>query len=150
MDDPVRYIVKKFDELTVVQLYDVLKLRAAVFVVEQDCVYQDLDDNDQIALHVLGIKKEKIVAYSRIFKAGNYFDKASIGRVVVDFSERNYGHGIQLMKTSIKAVHTNFNTTSIKISAQLYLKDFYESLGFQQKGQTYLEDGIPHIAMIII
>ncbi len=141
-------ITKTFSELSTLQLYAVLQLRSEVFVVEQDCVYQDIDDKDQKALHVIGLKNEKIIAYTRIFKPGNYFPKASIGRVVVAKNERAYGYGYQIMEDSIQTIKKRFNQTTIKISAQTYLKDFYNTLGFQQVGDSYLEDGIPHIAMV--
>lgn len=141
-------ITKTFSELSTLQLYGILQLRSEVFVVEQDCVYQDIDDKDQKALHVIGIKNDKVVAYTRIFKPGDYFTEAGIGRVVVAKSERAFGYGYQIMEDSIETIRNLFNQISIKISAQLYLKKFYSSLGFQQVGDTYLEDGIPHIAMI--
>lgn len=141
-------ITKTFSELSTLQLYAILQLRSEVFVVEQDCVYQDIDDKDQKALHVIGIKNDKVVAYTRIFKPGDYFTEASIGRVVVAKSERSFGYGYQIMEDSIRTIKNIFNQTAIKVSAQLYLNKFYSSLGFQQAGDTYLEDGIPHIAMI--
>ncbi|QTD36345.1 GNAT family N-acetyltransferase [Polaribacter batillariae] len=143
----MNFITKSFSELTTYQLYEILQLRAEVFVVEQDCVYQDLDGKDFKSLHVFGIKNNKIVAYSRIFKPGDYFDNASIGRVVVAANERKYGFGHDLMKASIKAIKTHFNADKITISAQVYLKKFYESHGFVKIGEEYLEDGIPHIRM---
>lgn len=137
-----------FADFTVKELYEVLQLRSEVFVVEQDCVYQDIDFKDQKALHVLGYKKEKLVAYTRVFKPGDYFDEASIGRVVVQESERKYGYGHDLIKESIKVIKTKLNTTTIHISAQAYLEKFYKTHGFSQTGKGYLEDGIPHIKMI--
>jgi len=141
-------IVKEFSELTTNELYAILQLRSEVFVVEQDCVYQDLDFKDQKALHIIGLKNDKVVAYTRIFKPGDYFEKASIGRVVVAGNERKYGYGHVIIENSIKAIEDNFNVKSIKISAQTYLRKFYNSHGFIQIGEEYLEDGIPHIAMI--
>ena len=141
-------ITKTFSELSTLQLYAILQLRSEVFVVEQDCVYQDIDDKDQNALHVIGIKNEKVVAYTRIFKPGDYFTIASIGRVVVAKNERSHGFGFQIMEDSIKTIENTLKETSIKVSAQTYLKNFYLSLGFQQVVGNYLEDGIPHIAMI--
>ena len=141
------FITKKFSELNITELYEILQLRAEIFVVEQDCVYQDIDFKDQKALHVFGYKNNKIVAYTRIFKSGDYFDNASIGRVLVVASERKYGFGHDLMKASIAAINTHFKVTEITISAQKYLKKFYESHQFTQVGEAYLEDGIPHIRM---
>lgn len=143
----MNFIIKSFSELTTSELYQILQLRSEVFVVEQDCVYQDIDFKDQKALHVLGFKNDTIIAYTRIFKPGYYFENSSIGRVVVKESERKFGYGHELIKVSIKAIETEFKVTEITISAQLYLKKFYESHGFIQIGETYLEDGIPHIRM---
>lgn len=140
--------VKKFEELSIAELYGILQLRAEVFVVEQDCAYQDLDDKDQKALHIIGTKNNQVVAYTRIFKPGDYFKEASIGRVVVKDSERKYGYGYEIMNASIKAVHEHLNETKIHLSAQAYLKKFYNSLGFKQVGEEYLEDDIPHIGML--
>jgi ElaA protein len=111
-------------------------------------VYQDVDGKDQNSLHVYGTKNNKIVAYTRIFKPGDYFKNASIGRVVVVALERKYGLGHDLMKASILAIKNYFKEDKITISAQVYLKNFYESHGFHQIGKDYLEDGIPHIEML--
>ena len=144
----IKTSVKTFNKLTTNELYDLLQLRSEVFVVEQDCVYQDIDRKDQKALHVLGLKNDKIVAYTRIFKPGDYFEQASIGRVVVKEKERHFKYGYDIMNASIDAIKTHFNQTTIKISAQTYLRKFYKNLGFKQIGEEYLEDGIPHLAMI--
>jgi ElaA protein len=141
-------IVKSFEELTPQELYSVLQLRSEIFVVEQNCVYQDMDDKDQKALHVLGMKNGKLVAYTRIFKPGDYFEYASIGRVVVSQKERQHKYGYDIMNASIKAVKEHFKETKIKIGAQCYLKKFYNNLGFFEVGDEYLEDGILHIGMI--
>lgn len=140
--------VKTFDEFTTQELYDVLQLRSDVFVVEQDCVYQDIDGKDQKALHVIGYKNNKIVAYTRVFKPGDYFTHASIGRVVVDAKEREHKYGYDIMNASIEAIKEKYNETKVKISAQTYLKRFYNALGFIEVGEEYLEDGIPHIGMM--
>ncbi|WP_418510414.1 GNAT family N-acetyltransferase [Corallibacter sp.] len=139
---------KTFQELTTQELYDILQLRSEVFVVEQDCVYQDIDGKDQKALHVLGYKNNVVVAYTRIFKPGDYFEKASIGRVVVAKNERQHKYGYDIMEASIQAIKEHYNETDIKISAQCYLNKFYNNLGFKAIGEDYLEDGIPHIAMV--
>ncbi|PKP14105.1 MAG: GNAT family N-acetyltransferase [Bacteroidetes bacterium HGW-Bacteroidetes-3] len=144
----LKIFTKSFAELSTEELYDILQLRAEVFVVEQNCPYQDIDGKDKKALHIIGFKNDKIVAYCRIFKPGDYFEKASIGRVVVAKNERKFGYGHVIFQHSIEAVKKYFNETSIKISAQLYLKKFYESHGFIQVGEGYLEDDIPHIAML--
>ncbi|QHI37531.1 putative N-acetyltransferase YjcF [Kordia antarctica] len=141
--------VKSFSEFTIDELHDVFQLRSEVFVVEQDCVYQDIDGKDRKALHVIGCdENEKIVAYTRLFNAGDYFDNASIGRVVVSENARAFKYGHAIMKASIAAIEQHYNTKNIKISAQTYLKKFYESHGFTQVGDEYLEDGIPHIGMV--
>jgi len=136
-----------FSSLNTDQLYRLLQLRSEVFVVEQDCVYQDIDGKDKKALHVLGTVEGNIVAYTRVFKPGDYLEKAAIGRVVVasDFRKRDFGKTI--MQASIAAVENHFNTTAIGLSAQTYLLNFYNDLGFSALGETYLEDGIPHIYM---
>ena len=143
----MNFITKKFSELNITELYEILQLRSEVFVVEQDCVYQDIDFKDQKSLHVFGYKKDKIIAYTRIFKPGDYFDKASIGRVLVVASERKHGFGHDLMKASIRAINIHFKVKETTISAQKYLKKFYETHQFTQIGNEYLEDGIPHIRM---
>lgn len=140
--------VKSFEALTKNELYNLLQLRSEVFVVEQDCVYQDLDGKDENALHVLGFKNNNIVGYTRIFKPGDYFELASIGRVVVAKNERTHKYGFDIMNASAEAIKTYFNETDIKISAQVYLKKFYNALGYKEIGAEYLEDDIPHIAMI--
>jgi ElaA protein len=144
----LQIVIKTFNELTTKELYDVLQLRAEVFVVEQDCVYQDVDGKDNKAWHVLGYKDKKVVAYTRVFKAGDYFNQASIGRVVVAKDQRQHKYGYDIMEASIVAIKEQFNETTIKISAQCYLKRFYNNLGFVETGEEYLEDGIPHMAMI--
>ncbi|WP_425076368.1 GNAT family N-acetyltransferase [Psychroserpens sp. S379A] len=140
--------VNTFQKLTTQELYDVLQLRSEVFVVEQDCVYQDIDGKDNKALHVIGYKNDKVVAYARIFKPGDYFEDASIGRVVVKGTERQHQYGYDIMKASIEAIKNHFNVSTIKISAQTYLKRFYNNLEFFEVGEEYLEDDIPHITMI--
>jgi ElaA protein len=139
---------KTYSELTKNELYEILRLRAEVFIVEQNCPYQDVDNKDQKAVHVLGYNNNELIAYSRIFKPNDYFDLASIGRVVVAENQRKYKYGYQLMEESIKVVNKYFNETTIAVSAQKHLKKFYNNLGFKQKGKGYLEDDIPHIYMI--
>lgn len=140
--------IKTFNELTTQELYGILRLRSEVFVVEQDCVYQDIDDKDQKALHLFISEESKIVGYTRLFNAGDYFKEASIGRVVVQENYRDKKLGHQLMTASIEAIENHFQTTEITISAQVYLQKFYESHDFSKVGEEYLEDGIPHIRMI--
>ena len=140
--------IKTFEELTTEELYKILQLRSEVFVVEQDCVYQDIDGKDQKALHIMGFSNEGLVAYTRCFDKGIYFEEASIGRVIVKENHRKYGYGHEIMKASIKEIESRYKTDKIKLSAQQYLIKFYETHGFVKKGEGYLEDGIPHIAMV--
>lgn len=142
--------VKTFQELELLELYDILRLRSEVFVVEQDCVYQDIDAKDQKALHVIGYENDQIVAYTRIFPPGFYFEEAAIGRVVVKEESRKKKYGHQILDASVEAVEEKFGTSRIRLSAQTYLIDFYRGHGFETTGEGYLEDGIPHIAMIKI
>ena len=139
---------KSFTELTTQELYDILQLRSEVFVVEQDCVYQDIDGKDHKALHVLGYSNDILVAYTRVFKPDDYFKEASIGRVVVKESERQHQYGYAIMEASNQAIKEILKETVIKISAQTYLNKFYTNLGYKVIGEEYLEDGIPHVAMI--
>ena len=139
--------VKSFKELTTKDVYAVLQLRSEIFVVEQNCVYQDIDGKDFKAFHVLGYKDNNLVAYTRIFKPGDYFKEASIGRVVVKKSERKHKYGYVIMQESIAAVKEHLQETTIKISAQKYLLKFYNNLGFKEEGEEYLEDGLPHMVM---
>ena len=144
----VQCFTKRFNQLSITELYDILHLRSEVFVVEQNCIYKDIDYKDQKALHVLLKKNKQLIGYTRIFNAGDYFKNASIGRVLVSKSNRKNNYGTQLMEVSIKAIKTKFKESKISISAQTYLKQFYNNLGFKVSGEEYLEDGIPHIAMI--
>jgi ElaA protein len=143
----VNWQIKRFNELSVAELYSVLQLRSEVFVVEQNCVYQDIDYKDQKAIHLLGELNGNLVAYARLFKPKDYFEHASIGRVVVQPTHRDLKLGHELMQHSIEAIQQYFGENQITISAQLYLKKFYESHGFIQTSEMYLEDDIPHIEM---
>ncbi|QGY44944.1 GNAT family N-acetyltransferase [Maribellus comscasis] len=139
---------KYFSELSLEELYEILQLRAEIFVVEQDCVYNDLDGLDKNAVHQFLREDGKIVAYSRLLKPGTRFSEYSIGRVIVKKSERGKGIGCRMMKDAMSFILNNWNATKIKISAQKYLQNFYESLGFIIVTEEYLEDGIPHYGMI--
>ena len=145
----LEFSVKKFENLSTNELYELLQLRAEVFVVEQNCVYQDIDGKDQKAIHILGYFENQLVAYCRIFDKKAYFADASIGRVIVKENYRNKKWGNLLLKKAIESIDFYYSQTAITISAQLYLKTFYENHGFQQSSDTYLEDGIPHIEMKI-
>lgn len=144
----IQIVTKKFEALSLHELYDVLQLRSAIFVVEQDCIYQDIDGKDAEALHVLGIKNDKIVAYSRCFGPEIYFEEAAIGRMLVKKEERKQCYAHLVLNEAIEAIEKEYTTKTIKLSAQQYLIDFYEKHGFQCVGEGYLEDGIPHVAMI--
>jgi len=143
----IDFYIKSFEELTTSELYELLRLRSDIFVVEQECVFLDLDSKDKEAIHIVGVKNNEIIAYARLFKPGDYYKESSIGRVVVKKEERTYNFGHQLMDFSIKTIEDKFKTKTIKIGAQKYLKKFYESHGFYQIGEEYLEDGIIHIYM---
>ncbi|WP_310558565.1 GNAT family N-acetyltransferase [Flavobacterium sp.] len=143
----IHWKIKPFETLSTNELYDILKLRSEIFVVEQNCVYLDLDGKDKLALHLIGEFEGKIVAYSRLFKSGITFDNASIGRVVVDANYRDNKWGHELMREAIAGIKSHFGENKITIGAQLYLKKFYESHGFVQTSEMYLEDDIPHIKM---
>jgi ElaA protein len=139
---------KRFNELTPRELYAILQLRNEVFVVEQDCIYQDADNKDQAAYHFTGWEKDKLVAYTRIIPPGIIFKEASIGRVVTSPAARNKGLGRELMNNTLHEVYKLFGNTPIRIGAQVYLLSFYSSLGFIQTGDIYLEDGIEHAEMV--
>lgn len=143
----IQWKIKPFNELSIDELYALLRLRSEVFVVEQNCVYQDIDDKDQKALHLIGNFEGKIVAYARLFKPNDYFENASIGRVVIDqnYRDRKWGH--ELMQQAVAGIKEHFSETKITISAQLYLQKFYETQGFVRTSEMYLEDDIPHIQM---
>ncbi len=136
-----------FDQLSLDELYQLLRLRAEVFVVEQDCPYQDLDNNDQSGLHVLGFRADELVAYTRLLPPGTRYATCSIGRVVTSQNVRRDGYGKELMSVSIEYCHNHWPGESITISAQQYLENFYTQLGFQTESEPYQEDGIPHIQM---
>ena len=141
-------VVKKFSELSIEELYQILRLRSEVFVVEQNCVYQDLDNKDQISVHIFIKEKNKIEAYTRIFKPGDYYKNPSIGRVVVSKKKRGKELGKKIMISSIDYIKENIKSDKIELSAQKYLDKFYKDLGFYKIGEDYLEDGIPHQRMI--
>lgn len=141
--------IKSFEALTASELYAILHLRSEVFVVEQNCVYQDLDNADQKALHLMGTDEDgRLLAYTRIFGPGIKFAEASIGRVVTSPLARGTGAGRALMERSISELQQHFGMVPIRIGAQQYLQRFYTSLGFVQTSDTYMEDGIPHIEML--
>jgi ElaA protein len=143
----MKFEFKKFNELTLNELYDLLKLRSEIFVVEQNCVYNDLDDLDKKAIHMFCKKENEIIAYSRLLKPGTRFHEYSIGRVVVKQKERGKKLGINMMEKAKQFIFNEWNAPIIKVSAQKYLQKFYENLGFKVVTDEYLEDGIPHVGM---
>ncbi|MDZ7612508.1 MAG: GNAT family N-acetyltransferase [Flavobacteriaceae bacterium] len=147
----MKWILKAFQNLTIEEFYEIARLRINIFIVEQNCPYSELDGKDALALHFFAVANDqplKIVAYTRLFKAGDYYEHAAIGRVVVDADFRNQKLGHELIRRSIEQIENNFGTSKIKIGAQAHLKKFYEAHGFIQIGTGYLEDGIPHIYMV--
>lgn len=143
------WTLKPFDELTLTELYELLRLRVAVFVVEQNCPFQDIDDTDNRAYHLLGYtEKGELAAYARLFDAGISYEQVAIGRVAVALAHRRHGLGQEVMRQAVAQCEVLFGPQDIKIGAQLYLEGFYHSFGFVQCGEGYLEDGIPHIPMM--
>jgi ElaA protein len=145
----IQFIQKPFESLSPKELYEILQLRSEVFVVEQNCVFLDMDGKDDKAIHVMGYYNNQLVAYTRLLAAGISYAEASIGRVVTKPMYRKYGFGKILMEQSIQRVFTLFGKQIIKIGAQLYLQKFYESFGFVVCSNVYDEDGIDHIEMIL-
>ncbi len=140
--------MKKFDELTNDELYDILKLRSEVFVVEQDCVYNDLDDRDKVAYHLFLKDLDEIVAVSRILPENTRFEEFSIGRLIVKKSHRGRGLSRLMMKKAIDFIINDLNQNKIRLSGQAYLTDYYISLGFKKVSDFYLEDGIDHFEFL--
>ena len=145
----MKITVFKYQDLGPDRLYEILKLRSEVFVVEQKCAYQDLDNKDEKALHLVGEKNNKIIAYTRIFRKGDFFKNSSIGRVLVKKKYRNKDYGRKIMTSSIEKLKKDPKEEIIEISAQKYLLKFYSELGFEKVGEEYLEDNIPHVKMIL-
>jgi ElaA protein len=143
------WLCKKFETLTLQELYAILQLRNEVFVVEQHCSYQDCDNKDLKAHHVLGMENGKLLAYTRLLPPGVSYPEPSIGRVVCASLVRGRGIGRELMKESIQKTQELFQIRPIRIGAQLYLEHFYNSFGFIRDSDVYLEDNIPHIQMLI-
>lgn len=140
--------LKKFDDLKVEEIYKILKIRNEVFIVEQQCAYQDCDGKDENSYHLFLRDNDKIIAYLRILKKGVSYDEISIGRVLVHKDYRGKGISRELMLKAINYIEVNLNEKEIKIQAQSYLVNFYRSLGFKEVSNEYLEDNIPHMDML--
>ena len=146
----IRWTTQKFEDLSALELYAILNLRSEVFVVEQKCVYLDTDGKDIGALHVTGWSGDEIIACSRLLRKGvSYEDYQSIGRIVVSPKHRGRSYGRLLVQKSIKDIRSFYGNCAIKIGAQSYLRKFYNEFGFEQSGEEYIEDEIPHIPMIL-
>lgn len=139
---------KPFTALTPDELYAILRLRIEVFIVEQQCIFQDADNNDQQAMHLMCWENNQLAAYARLFAPGIMYPESSIGRILTNSQFRNKRYGKQLLTESIQQIYRLYGAGPIQIGAQLYLKKFYESFGFRQSGDVYDEDGIDHIHMI--
>jgi ElaA protein len=149
MGNQINWVFKAFADLSVEELYEILALRSRVFVVEQQCIFLDMDGLDKVAYHLAGYVEGKLVASTRILGSGTaYPGYPSIGRVVTAPEARGKTYGFKLMEESLKRLYELYGYVPVKIGAQLYLKQFYETLGFLQSGDLYLEDGIEHIPMV--
>ena len=144
----ITWIVKNFDTLAPYELYAILRLRSEVFVVEQNCVFLDMDNKDQSSWHLMGWENEKLMAYTRLLPPGIAYKESSIGRVVTSPAGRGSGFGKLLMEKSIEQAEILFGQSPIRIGAQVYLTHFYNSFGFEQSSDIYDEDGIDHIQML--
>jgi ElaA protein len=141
---------KPFNELTATELYNILRLRSEVFVVEQNCVFLDMDNKDAHCEHLMAWGGDGLLAYARIVPPGISYAESSIGRIVTSPKARGQGIGMELVKQGISLLYTLYGRKIIRIGAQLYLKRFYNELGFTQAGDIYLEDGIEHIEMVLL
>jgi len=146
----MQYTMKKFEELTNIELYEVLKLRQEIFIIEQACIYPDIDSNDQNAYHLLAFDGGEMVGCLRILGRGVTFDEVSIGRVVVSKNSRGRGIAKEMMQRALHFIVSEWKERRVKISAQTYVIPLYEGLGFEVVSAQYLEDGIPHADMIFI
>lgn len=141
---------KFFESLDVSTLYSLLALRSEVFVVEQTCVYQDLDGLDKQAFHFYALNEQALpVAYCRVIPAGLHYSEIAIGRVVTDPSVRGIGLGHEMMQRTLEAIEKQWGPAPIRISAQEHLQGYYHHWGFEKLGEMYLEDGIPHVEMLL-
>lgn len=145
----INWKLKKFEDLSNVELYTILALRLAVFSVEQNCAYQDADGKDFKSLHLMGLDENgQLMAYSRLVPPGVSFKEVSIGRVITSNIARGSGAGKELMKVSLEEIKKHFGNVPVRIGAQCYLIKFYSDFGFEIASEEYLEDNIPHIEML--
>jgi len=149
MSSTSQWVIKPFAELTSLELYSILRLRNEVFVVEQNCVFQDADNKDQESYHQMYWQDDQLIAYCRLLPPGLAYNEMSIGRVVSSPAARGTGAGRALIAMAIEQCYKYFGRGPIRIGAQLYLKQFYASFGFVEEGEVYLEDGIEHIEMVL-
>lgn len=145
----IEWKCKAFDELLPIELYKIMQLRSAVFVVEQNCIFQEADNKDEGCMHFMGFINDELAAYTRLSPPGYIYDEMSIGRVVTSPAHRSKGLGKELMQRSIDLCRLYFGNGAIKIGAQYYLINFYQSLGFKIIDEIYLEDGIEHVHMLL-
>lgn len=143
----MRLTVKHFDELSLAELYEILRLRSAVFVVEQECAYQDIDNKDQVAVHAWLSDEDGIAAYLRVMDRGVYDEEVAIGRVIS--LRRRQGLASRLLREGIRIAQEEFHADVISVEAQIYARSLYEKAGFRQASEEFLEDGIPHIRMLL-
>jgi len=143
----MKIVVKRFKELSVEEMYQILRIRSEVFVIEQRCIYEDIDGKDEKAMHVMGKNNNEIIAYTRILEGGEDYDFPSISRVVVKKKNRGEERGKEIMKETIKYIVEERKEKTIVLAAQKYLEKFYRELGFIAEGEEYLEDEIPHQKM---
>lgn len=141
----MKWLIKHFDELTTLELFEIYKVRTDVFVVEQKCPYPEVDDFDKVSYHVALLEEGKIVSYCRVLPPNTTYEDASIGRVLSII--RHKGYATQVVKKGIEIVKNKFETSVITIEAQVYASDLYRKIGFVQTSDDFLEDGIPHIQM---
>ncbi len=146
----MKWEIKGFDELTNNEMYEILKLRSEVFVIEQKCIYEDCDGKDKKSYHLFAKENGEILVYLRILEKGVSYNEISIGRVLSNKKHRGKGFGKEMMIRALDFIENNLNEKSVRISAQEYLLKFYSSFGFVKVSEGYLEDDIPHIEMLYI
>ncbi|UFT99778.1 GNAT family N-acetyltransferase [Radiobacillus kanasensis] len=145
----MEWMYKHFEQLTTTELYQIIKARIDVFVLEQECAYSELDNHDQASTHLFLHNGEEVIAYARLLPKGTTYSQASFGRVLVNQNYRGGGHAKELLQRSIDYILKEWDEEEIKIQGQEYLRHFYSSFGFEEISDVYLEDGIPHVDMIL-